>query len=718
MRSSSKRIIFNADPPERMTAGNKRSHDVANDQLTYIPSGLPIVPLELLEEVPRNPRQHARITEFLARQRQVAEDPAFGPLLGWAYRCYKVGAIHRSRTNDAAAAIDDRIFQEHIYLFNVIVALEWYPSRPYLRQLEWAFRRGSNFLYDVTDGYMAFGQVVFGGPELMDCADIQVLASNRLNPRSWVGSLHDAEKYMPIRLGRGVWHKNNRVSIPWDEPEGYRTLIHEWAHYALELRDEYLETRTAFLPGRGDLAHLPDQVLVSGAYTLVIPKISLALESIMATLEGTSELVPHRGGSSAKRKSKEWATMAQRYPNIDPNHQPLEGPAELPLPLPRFHRLSIPVRASLQAAQPNAGGARHAPAPQPGDEVVLNDFPKGILFDHCWVYVIQGPEDDPKRILAQGTFDARAAEDGFQLLGAGKGDTIVLIGADTLGQPAVVCGTIADLVDQLVTIKAWRAVTPAFPLIDVLPGPVKPNDPMAEIRVRVINTGKSPLRRAWIFPFGQLQPEARIAIDWSDQPDWTSPPQSVPTLDGHVLLRWEDGTLAIGTFSQGGGPATHIPGPPPSITAGSSEGNVMLFFENREQDLDHSDVRVVTTLVPGGQPQLPNGAKARSYVFSLASNQPLPQQLNPTLIMHYDATAARDGGDLLIHRQMGDDGTKWEPLPTYLPPGSSFAATPLNAETATKLVALTPGSERVERYRLYLTPRKVPGERSERMANP
>jgi hypothetical protein len=67
---------------------------------------------------------------------------------------------------------------------------------------------------------------------------------------------------------------------------------------------------------------------------------------------------------------------------------------------------------------------------------------------------------------------------------------------------------------------------------------------------------------------------------------------------------------------------------------------------------------------------------------------------------------------------MGDDGTQWEPLPTYLPPGSSFAATPLNAETATNLVALTPGSERVERYRLYLTPRKAPGERSERMANP
>jgi hypothetical protein len=49
-------------------------------------------------------------------------------------------------------------------LFNVLVALEWLPDQATMRQLEWAFRRASDFLYDATDGGMAFGQVVFGGP--------------------------------------------------------------------------------------------------------------------------------------------------------------------------------------------------------------------------------------------------------------------------------------------------------------------------------------------------------------------------------------------------------------------------------------------------------------------------------------------------------------------------------------------------------------------------
>src|SRR5262249_55091972 len=135
-------------------------------------------------------------------------------------------------------------------LFNVLVALEWNPDQAYMRQLEWAFRRASDFLYDATDGTMAFGQVVFGGPELMDAADIQIMASNRLLARSWVSGLHIPRKYMPIRVGRGVWHKNNLASIPWDEPEAYRTLVHEWGHYALELRDAYLEQR-ALVPLEG-----------------------------------------------------------------------------------------------------------------------------------------------------------------------------------------------------------------------------------------------------------------------------------------------------------------------------------------------------------------------------------------------------------------------------------------------------------------------------------
>ncbi len=91
-------------------------------------------------------------------------------------------------------------------------------------------------------------------------------------------------------MGRAVWHKHNRVSVSWDEPEGYRMLVHEWSHYALELRDEYLETQQVAAPIRDRRSDLPEQLMVGGAHTLVLPMISLASQSIMATLEGTSEL--------------------------------------------------------------------------------------------------------------------------------------------------------------------------------------------------------------------------------------------------------------------------------------------------------------------------------------------------------------------------------------------------------------------------------------------
>lgn len=72
-------------------------------------------------------------------------------------------------------------------------------------------------------------------------ADIQIMASNQLQPRSWVSGLYVAAKYMPIRMGRGMWHRKRKVAVPWNEAESYRALVHEWAHYALDLRDAYLE---------------------------------------------------------------------------------------------------------------------------------------------------------------------------------------------------------------------------------------------------------------------------------------------------------------------------------------------------------------------------------------------------------------------------------------------------------------------------------------------
>jgi hypothetical protein len=179
-----------------------------------------------------------------------------------------------------------------------------------------------------------------------------------------------------------------------------------------------------------------------------------------------------------------------------------------------------------------------------------------------------------------------------------------------------------------------------------------------------------------------------------------------------VLAFWKDGTLTINTYSQGGGPNTNVPVNASPTTAGSSEGNVMVFFEDNDPGPDfteeerrqrNSEIRIVTTLVHGTQNRLPSGAQARGYAFSLCSNTRLAPEFNSTLIMYFETLDLSGNSDLLIHRLVGDT---WEPVPTYLRPGASYAAAALNdPAVGSTLVADNPDGPRVERYRLYWTPR-------------
>lgn len=295
--------------------------------------------------------------------------------------------------------------EEILCLFNVIVAIEWRPDEEYLQQLEWAFRRASDFLYDVTNGRMAFGQVVFAGSDYMKCADFVITASNQIHPRAWVGGLYDPAKYIPIRLGRGNWPSRNRVTIPWDEPEGFRTIVHEWAHYALGLRDASLQelalTRGAQLP---DLEGLSPQRLIThhnGQIKISLPYLTTGSVSIMDNMEGTSELVFHREGDCLTQRTRERNEITKHYPFL-PDGSSLTGPNRLPLPLPLFRRARDLVDDSpiirLVKGEPDLDDPRAA-----------------------WqVYILKGSLSEPTRILAQGAPDARFRDEGLPLYGASQ----------------------------------------------------------------------------------------------------------------------------------------------------------------------------------------------------------------------------------------------------------------------------------------------------------
>jgi hypothetical protein len=549
---------------------------------------------------------------------------------------------------------------------------------------------------------MAFGQVVFGGPELMDSADIQIMASNRLLSRAWVGAMHpfpeypNDEKYMPIRAGRGLWNENRRGIIPWEEPEGYRTLIHELGHYALTLTDEYLEKRQLVPPEQVRRAEASDRMLVQAPITTVVmPTVHSFADSIMSTTEGTSELV-----------SKQWKKLSNRFPRVPADRaerEVLAGPRRLPLALPRVRR-----QGSLAGA-PDSSTVFLPAWERLRERLAQFDLPDHTQPDHCWVYVLQGitaDKPDPDRVIAQGTLEARSAKQRFPLLGARPGDAVLLVFALRDRTPLVLRAQIA----AGGRVEDWASVGPSvFPAIDVVPQPAGPKATLASISVRLNGASDALPDRVSVFPLGYTGPIHVTRQKDPDKSSWASKPHDTPALDGHVLLRWGKAgeRMLISSFSQGGGPATSSPNPANPIAAGSSDGGAMLFFDKgRDNDNTYGHVKVVTTIAHG-LVGTPLGGRERGYSYSLAANQALPPELIPTLVMYYDPFGPDEeqllhGGDLRICQLING---KWMPLPTYLPPGYRFAVTPLDRQSGGALVAANPNGPRVEYYKICWVPR-------------
>jgi hypothetical protein len=122
-------------------------------------------------------------------------------------------------------------------------------------------------------------------------------------------------------------------------------------------------------------------------------------------------------------------------------------------------------------------------------------------------------------------------------------------------------------------------------------------------------------------------------------------------------------------------------------------------------------VRVVTTTLVVGPQHLADGAEARSYIFSVASNAPL-SDYRPSLVLYYDRAGLKPGGDLLIYRWNGDN---WQLLRTLNRLEEPYLAIPLathrqaalNEEFAPSLALINDTdapSVRAERYRIFWKP--------------
>ncbi len=164
-------------------------------------------------------------------------------------------------------------------VFPLTVSLEWQPGdddrlpddlalarcapavveEQYLGDLKAGLRRAAAYLYAYSEGQMSLGKVtVFTGGESWDKADIRILANSAYRPTSFVGGIVGAPTgnisattgltrtvFYPgsILLGR-AWDGRGARCGAWSQPAGWRTIGHEWGHYALFLYDEYFDTAT------------------------------------------------------------------------------------------------------------------------------------------------------------------------------------------------------------------------------------------------------------------------------------------------------------------------------------------------------------------------------------------------------------------------------------------------------------------------------------------
>ena len=137
--------------------------------------------------------------------------------------------------------------------FNVVAVLTWDATSAYLTQLVQGFELASKYLYDVSNGQMLFERVtIYDNGQNLAGADYQIRSSNQEWPRAHVGGIDHGAGWQ-VTLGRYFDGKSAGTG-PWPEPDGYRTMVHEFGHYGLALYDSYFgyygtEKRPAYCTG-------------------------------------------------------------------------------------------------------------------------------------------------------------------------------------------------------------------------------------------------------------------------------------------------------------------------------------------------------------------------------------------------------------------------------------------------------------------------------------
>jgi hypothetical protein len=181
------------------------------------------------------------------------DDPAY-----WIYATSWQPGATQPMTATGDIVISDT---NSLTLINMVVSIGWEPA-PHsqvasVAEINTAMQAVSQELYDLTDGQMALGPVsIHTGGERWAEADVRFLPANDKRPSAFVGGIVPDKlnyagyltntTYTPAATYFGrLWNGADAFDEGngrWPNPNAYRTIAHEWAHYGLFLYDEYQDT--------------------------------------------------------------------------------------------------------------------------------------------------------------------------------------------------------------------------------------------------------------------------------------------------------------------------------------------------------------------------------------------------------------------------------------------------------------------------------------------
>jgi Leucine-rich repeat (LRR) protein len=600
----------------------------------------------------------------------------------WAYKVYNTSMARQADGSFLRHQIDNTGGEQTLtvsvsntlVLFDLLVSVEWdahriadaRPEIPYdtfLKQVQRGLTAASAFLYDATDGQFAFGDItIVDGGRYWDKADLQLLASSQVRPSAMVGGIvnepttytstvGNATIFSPgfLRMGR-AWNRYSGRVGRLDEEDAYRTLVHEFSHYAFGLYDAYLPISYT-VAATGTTIFQPSCTSPAIRHTTN----DEALASLMDWHYTASEFSLRPTGGQANKlwsdeckRTQQWLTHGEsdwetiigmyqdkqnsppRWRFASPDHAPNPGPDLMPLTLPR-----IKVTSTFTVASPEIVVLD-----------VVNEQGQFLNSQQAQIYLLKMADGKVTKIIDQGTPDSLGRID---LLGIADGDILKAI---TWDGTRFVSQNYNSTVRQIqLAPSAWRPVVDATPLVSA--GSVG-----LTVTVVVTEALPNPLS-VQLFGVGSILSQTITLTPHADNTHLYSGvalfgAEQAAFREGHlwVYTSDENGQLleTVTTYAIGGSPGSHGHAYPP-IDPASSDGIVRVNIPDGQIAKNAHVIVLPTRGLPGAhEVQIETTIPTVTLVstpFAIRASDGITQMIaatdataiTPTLTMFYNQSA-------------------------------------------------------------------------------